>query len=89
MRSRQREHEVQLTIRGVPAQVKKLLRHRADSERKSLNSILVEVLSAAAGLWNGDTCYGDLDELAGRWLDDPDFDSAIRAQDQIDQSMWS
>lgn len=81
--------EPQLTIRGVPAQVKKLLRHRADSERKSLNAVLVEVLSAAAGLAARDKGYSDLDDLAGRWLDDPAFDDAIRAQDQVDQSIWT
>lgn len=89
MKSRQTEKAIQLTVRGVAPQVKNLLRHRADLERKSLNSVLVEILSSAAGLWTGGTGYSDLDELSGRWVDDPDFDNAIGAQDQIDESMWA
>ena len=33
--------------------------------------------------------YHDLDELAGTWKEDPDFDKAIRIQDQVDPGLWS
>jgi hypothetical protein len=88
MKRRQEEKSIQLTVRGVPSQVKKTLMKRADSERKSLNAILVEALSDAAGLASQPTIYCDLDHLAGRWVEDPDFDKAIADQDQIDDSMW-
>jgi hypothetical protein len=32
--------------------------------------------------------HDDLDELAGAWEDDPQFDEAIRDQDRIDESLW-
>ena len=32
--------------------------------------------------------YTDLDTIAGTWLDDPGFDDAIRAQDQVDPLLW-
>ncbi|MGH9551545.1 MAG: hypothetical protein ACRD3W_19320 [Terriglobales bacterium] len=87
MNSRQTNKTVQLTIRGVSTRVKKLLADRAESERKSLNAVLVEALSSAAGV-GADNLYSDLDHLAGRWIDDPGFDAAIAAQDTIDESIW-
>ena len=32
--------------------------------------------------------YTDLDPLAGTWVDDPGFDELLRAQDQVDESLW-
>ena len=32
--------------------------------------------------------YTDLDAVAGTWIDDPGFDEAIKAQDQVDESIW-
>jgi len=76
--------EVQLTIRGVPAHVKKILLQRAGAERRSLNALLVEVLTAAAAINDQGPRYFDLDELAGTWVSDPEFDSALEAQHRID-----
>lgn len=85
MNSKRKPKTVQLTVRGVPSVVKAVLDRRAQSEQKSLNTVLVELLSMAAGV--GDTLqYTDLDELAGKWQEDPDFDEALRAQDQVDES---
>ena len=88
MKSRQTPKTVQLTIRGVPSQVKNLLHHRAQAERKSLNTVLVEALNSSAGLDISQMAYGDLDHLVGLWQDDHDFDSAMRAQDEIDETIW-
>ncbi len=79
---------VQLTIRGVPVQVKRLFHQRAQTERKSLNAVLVEVLSSSAGFSSGELGYGDLDDLVGLWQEDPEFDRALSAQDEIDESLW-
>jgi hypothetical protein len=84
MKGAQTEKAVRLTVRGVPAQVKNLLVRRAGSEGKSLNTVLVEVLQAAAELRNAPIVHTDLDALAGLWVEDPDFEDAIRAQDQMD-----
>ncbi|MBX9879042.1 MAG: hypothetical protein K2Y22_11345 [Candidatus Obscuribacterales bacterium] len=79
---------VQLTIRNVPEQVKKLLSRRAKSDSISLNTALVEALCEAAGILPGGATHTDLDELSGRWNDDPEFDQAILAQQEIDHEMW-
>lgn len=78
---------MQLTVRGVPAQVKDILNRRALKGNKSLNSILVEALTLAAGL-STEASYDDLDNLAGLWEDDPEFDKVIGEQHQIDESLW-
>ena len=76
-----KQTSVQLTIRGIPADVGDILRNRAQLERKSLNAILVEVLKGAASAYSTDMRHTDLDDLFGRWQDDPDCDEALRAQD--------
>jgi hypothetical protein len=64
------------------------LRCRARRTGVSLNRILVDVLSTAAGVDPDPVTHRDLDDLAGLWVEDPDFDAAIRAQDQVDESLW-
>jgi len=88
MKSRQTKKSVQLTIRDVPAEVKKLFWHCATVQRKSLNNVLVEALSHAAGIAGEPVIYTDLDQLAGLWVKDAKFDEAIAAQDQIDPFLW-
>lgn len=80
---------VQYTVRDVPRDVDAALRRRARDEGRSLNQIVCEVLAREAGLDPGaGTLHHDLDGLAGRWEEDPDFDAAIAAQDRIDDELW-
>lgn len=51
--------------------------------------MLVEALSAAANTGGHSLGYDDLDELAGRWIDDPEFEEAISVHDRVDHSLWS
>lgn len=78
----------QLTVRGVPLHVKSALCKRARSEGKSLNTVLVETLSAAAGAATPTGRFTDLDHLAGAWVEDAECEAALRAQDQVDESLW-
>lgn len=76
----------QLTVRNVPPHVASGLRRKARTERKSLNAVLVEALSRE---FEGIApLHHDLDHLAGAWEKDRAFDSAIAAQDRVDESMW-
>ena len=68
--------------------MKNLLQDRAQAEKKSLNTMLVEVLNSSAGVNLAEMAYGDLDHLVGLWEDDRGFDDAMRAQDEIDESRW-
>ncbi len=45
-------------------------------------------LQALVGLDRERIRYHDLDSLAGSWVEDPEFEEAIRAQDQVDLELW-
>lgn len=80
---------LQYTVRNIPGNVDRALRRKASEERKSLNAVLRDALIREAGVVEPSTrSYADLDALAGTWVDDPGFDDAIRAQDQVDESLW-
>lgn len=78
----------QFTVRRVPERVAETLRNRAQRARVSLNRLLLGVLNAAADVTEEEVVHHDLDDLAGLWVDDPDFDEAIRAQHQVDMHLW-
>lgn len=81
---------VQYTVRDVPSTVDASLRKKAKSEGKSLSHLLREALEREAGLLGTDqpVVHHDLDQLAGRWEPDPEFDAAIVAQDAVDEDLW-
>jgi hypothetical protein len=77
--------EIQYTIRGVPAEVDRLLREKAAARHQSLNQVVVEELAIAT---MGRQRRADFSELAGKWVDDPAFDEIIAAQRRIDPDKW-
>ncbi len=79
---------MQYTIRNVPTRVDRALRKRARDERKSLNRIALDVMEKGLGLADQPARYHDLDELAGKWVEDPEFDRAIEEMDEIDPELW-
>jgi hypothetical protein len=78
----------QLTVRRVPERVKQHLKELAKREEKSLNQITLEILERGLGLAGEEIVYHDLDDLAGTWVDDPEFDKAIEDQHRIDPELW-
>ncbi len=78
----------QFTIRGVPARLESALRERARREGRSLNAVVLDSLAAGAGVSAQEVIHEDLDDLVGTWVEDPDFDRAILAQDQVDDQAW-
>jgi plasmid stability protein len=85
---RRSEKGKQYTIRDVPSKVDEALRRRAKREGKSLNQVAVEALTLAVGLAEERPAYRDLDDLAGTWVADPEFDAAVEAQDRVDSELW-
>jgi hypothetical protein len=80
---------LQYTVRAIPAHVDRALRRKAAAERKSLNTVLRDALIREADVAEPDgRLHTDLDALAGAWVDDPAFDEAIQAQDQVDATLW-
>ena len=80
--------EKQYTIRGISERLDKRLRERAAKERRSLNETALEALKAGIGLTEHPVRYADLDDLAGTWVNDPEFDRAIEEMDRIDPELW-
>ena len=85
---KQKAGAAQFTIRGVPARLETALRERARREGRSLNAVVLDSLEAGDGVSVGEIVHEDLDDLIGTWVEDPDFDQAILAQDQVDAQSW-
>lgn len=79
---------IQYTLRRVPQQVDRALRQRAREERRSLNEVALEALERGLGLAGKPVRHHDLDDLAGTWVHDAEFDRAIEEMDQIDPELW-
>lgn len=71
----------------MPKAVDAKLRRRARVERKSLNSVALEALARGAGVEPA-TPQRDISDVAGTWVEDPDFDEAIAAQHRIERRLW-
>ena len=80
--------DIQYTIRGIPGKINSKIRKKAKEEGKSLNKVVIEALSRGLGLTEEPHQYNDLDDLVGTWVEDPEFDAAIKAMDQIDPDLW-
>ncbi|MFZ0394581.1 MAG: hypothetical protein WBX09_14315 [Terracidiphilus sp.] len=79
---------MQYTIRNVPEYLDAALRGSAREQGKSLNDVAIEALTRGAGLGDLRCRQRDLEDIAGSWREDPAFDSAVAAQDVVDEEMW-
>jgi plasmid stability protein len=79
---------IQMTIRKIPDRVDQRLRDRAKREGKSLNRIAIEALERGLGLSSEVIEYHDLDDLAGTWIEDAEFDKALEEMHRVDPELW-
>jgi plasmid stability protein len=79
---------MQYTIRNVPDTLDEALRRTARERGKSLNEVAIDALARGAGVSGERERQRDLADIAGTWRKDPAFDSALVAQDTIDEEMW-
>ena len=75
---------MQYTIRAIPDEIDRAVRHRAKRESKSLDAVVVDALARGLALDAAPTRHTDLAHLVGTWQDDPDFDSAVAEFERID-----
>ncbi len=80
---------MQYTIRNIPRAVDRALRMLARREGKSLNEVAIRALTRALGIAEEPLRHRNLHDLAGTWQEDPQFDTALRESDRIDESLWS
>jgi len=83
-----REQTKQYTIRRVPGRVDKLLRERATRYGVSLNQAALTALAQGLGIEEGAVVHHDLDDLAGSWVQDGEFDRAMAEMHRIDPALW-
>jgi len=79
---------VQYTVRGVPDYLDSGLRLYAERESKSLNAVLIDMLTAGLGLLKRRSRNESLVKLAGTWVEDPAADQALAEMDRVDADMW-
>ena len=79
---------MQYTIRNVPETLDDALRRAARERGKSLNEVAIEALARGAGITQDRSRQRDVRDIAGTWRKDPAFDSALAAQDTIDEEIW-
>ena len=84
----------QITLRGIPENVKKTARKEAERKGLSLNKAYISLLDRAV---TGTTqekkrkvIYHDLDHFAGLWSreDSAAFDKKLKAQRKVDEELW-
>jgi hypothetical protein len=80
--------QIQYTIRRVPKRVDSVLRQKAIREHKSINEVAVDALQRGLGVDGEAHIHHDLDDLAGTWVSDDEFDQAIEAMDQVEPDLW-
>ncbi|MBN2716434.1 MAG: hypothetical protein JXX14_11305 [Deltaproteobacteria bacterium] len=78
----------QYTIRGVSETLDGVAREQAEKYRTSLNSLLLEALAKGLGAGEEPVIFHDMDDLAGTWVEDDDFDKGIKSFESIDQDLW-
>jgi plasmid stability protein len=81
----------QYTVRNISPKTDAAIRARALRQHKSLNQTLVDILEqAAAGQHHKhkQTTHHDFDDLFGSWVDDPDFDEAMKDVRKVDPEDW-
>ena len=79
---------MQYTIRNIPEYLDSALRNAAQQQGKSLNEAALQALARGTGLSELPRRKRDLQDLAGSWHEDAAFDSALAAQDTIDEELW-
>jgi len=78
----------QYTIRNVPSSVDRALRRKAADRKVSLNTLVLRVLEAEAGVTGEPREQHDLDVFFGTWVADAAVDRALAEQRRVDRRDW-
>lgn len=82
-----------ITLRSIPPELARVLREKADAQKKSLSKVAMELLTESAGIRapkKAKVAHRDLDGLAGVWskAEAAAFDRALKSQRKIDPEKW-
>jgi len=84
----------QMTIRGIPEEVKKVVKKEAERKGLSLNRAFISVLERAAAGKSPEkkkrVLHHDLDRLSGLWSREESaaFEKSLRGQRKMDEELW-
>ncbi len=79
---------IQYTIRNVPDRLDDRLRESAVQYGTSLNRAALDAISKGLGMEQERIVHHDLDDLAGTWVQDDEFDKAMVEMDKVDPELW-
>ena len=79
---------MQYTIRGIPPRFDVVVRREAADSHQSLNAVLIKALERGLNLGAEPTRHDDLNDLAGSWVKDPEFDKAMADMNKVDEALW-
>ena len=83
-----KKDHTQYTIRNIPVRVDKCLREAAAQYKTSLNVAAIEALRRGLGMEDKPVIHHDLDDLAGTWVGDGEFDRTMALMDRVDPELW-
>ena len=79
---------MQYTIRQVPSSLDYQLRQLAHTAKRSLNSVLLEIIARAVEGSKKPVLHHDLDRFIATWVPDPEIEEALVSQRQIEAGDW-
>ena len=81
-----------MTVRGIDAEVAKLLKEQAKNEGVSVNALLLKMVKESLGIEKKrrTKIYHDLDHLAGTWSekDFKEFQKNVEDLEKVDKELW-
>ena len=84
----------QITLRGIPADVERMIKREAEDKRLSLNKAFISFLEKATGrkekVQKRKSLHHDLDHLCGIWTkrEAEEFLKSVGFQRTIDEDLW-
>ena len=79
---------MQYTIRQVPIALDHKLRELVQQKRRSLNSVLLDLITNALGGPEKPMLHHDLDRFIASWIPDSETEAALKSQRQIEPGDW-
>lgn len=76
------------TVRGISDALDLAIKQRAKEDGKSINSVVLEAIAIGLKLNIEPLEFSDHDDFIGTWREDPEFDSAMKAFERIDEDCW-
>ncbi len=84
----------QITLRGIPVEIERMIKKEAERKGLSLNKAFISLVEKATGtkekMQKRKSMHHDLDHLCGIWTkrDAEEFTKNVEFQGMIDEGLW-